>query len=201
MRPYLVVYGRRLTGNHDRAEDLAQDTMLRGIQKLDMFVEGTNLKSWLGKMMTNLHIDYVRARKNQPHADIEELSEESLVEEPNQDKSSLVRDIEKVLARLPAFHGKCFRLHAEGYTHSEIAHMLQVRVSIVRQRVHEAVLAVQHELGKGSFSPKPAYHRPQGYFSQRMAIRERKESLGKLVLVKVSGQFRLMRVAAEKVAA
>jgi RNA polymerase sigma-70 factor (ECF subfamily) len=53
----------RLTKNERDAEDLVQDTFLKGYQNFDKYLEGTNCKAWLFKILTNTFIN--RYRKTQ----------------------------------------------------------------------------------------------------------------------------------------
>jgi len=53
---------RRLTRRDSDAEDLVQDTFLRGYLFFDRFQPGTNLRAWLFKIMTNLFINKYRRR-------------------------------------------------------------------------------------------------------------------------------------------
>ena len=54
----------RMTGDPKDAEDLVQDAYLRAYRFKDKFEEGTNLKAWMFKIMTNVYINrYRRGRK------------------------------------------------------------------------------------------------------------------------------------------
>ena len=46
----------RLTNNVHDAEDLVQSALLRAIEKKHMFKEGTNLYSWVSKIMFNMFV-------------------------------------------------------------------------------------------------------------------------------------------------
>ena len=67
----------RLTGNRTDAEDLVQETYLRAYRSYGGFQEGTNLRAWLFRILTNAHINRYRARKRRPDEteldDIEDL--------------------------------------------------------------------------------------------------------------------------------
>ncbi|HYY44439.1 MAG TPA: sigma-70 family RNA polymerase sigma factor, partial [Actinomycetota bacterium] len=53
----------RMTRNPADAEDLVQETMLRAYRAFDRFEEGTNLKAWLFRIMTNAYINTYRKRQ------------------------------------------------------------------------------------------------------------------------------------------
>src|SRR6202011_494597 len=56
----------RMTRNPADAEDLVQETYLKAYRAFGTFQEGTNLKAWLYKILTNTFINAYRARKRRP---------------------------------------------------------------------------------------------------------------------------------------
>src|SRR5947208_3388937 len=56
----------RMTRNPSDAEDLVQETYLRAYRGYGGFREGTNLKAWLYKILTNTFINQYRAKKRRP---------------------------------------------------------------------------------------------------------------------------------------
>ena len=58
---YSLLY--RLTASRHEAEDLTQETFLRGIQRQGSFKAGTNLRAWLLRIATNAFVDHRRRRK------------------------------------------------------------------------------------------------------------------------------------------
>jgi RNA polymerase sigma-70 factor (ECF subfamily) len=55
-----------MTRNPTDAEDLVQETYLRAYRGFEGFREGTNLKAWLYKILTNTFINQYRAKKRRP---------------------------------------------------------------------------------------------------------------------------------------
>lgn len=56
----------RMTKNPADAEDLVQETFMKAYQAFGSFTEGTNLKAWLYRIMTNLYISNYRKKQRQP---------------------------------------------------------------------------------------------------------------------------------------
>src|SRR5688572_2964989 len=56
----------RMTRNPADAEDLVQETYLRAYRGFGGFQEGTNLKAWLYKILSNTFINTYRAKKRRP---------------------------------------------------------------------------------------------------------------------------------------
>jgi RNA polymerase sigma-70 factor (ECF subfamily) len=57
---------RRLTCNGVDAEDLVQESMLKAYAGFSTFSEGTNLRAWLFRIMTNTYINYLRRAHHRP---------------------------------------------------------------------------------------------------------------------------------------
>jgi RNA polymerase sigma-70 factor (ECF subfamily) len=57
---------RRLTCNGVDAEDLVQETMLKAYAGFNTFSEGTNLRAWLFRIMTNTYINYLLRAHHRP---------------------------------------------------------------------------------------------------------------------------------------
>ena len=63
--------------NQADAEDLVQETYLRAYRGFGGFTEGTNLRAWLFRILTNTYINTYRAKQRRPEetdlADVEDL--------------------------------------------------------------------------------------------------------------------------------
>ena len=53
----------RNTRHRQDAEDLVQETLLRAFRGYSSFEEGTNLRAWLNKILTNQHINVYRKKQ------------------------------------------------------------------------------------------------------------------------------------------
>ena len=66
----------RMTRNPADAEDLVQETYLKAYRAFGSFTEGTNLKAWLYRILTNTYINTYRAKKRRPEeSDIDDLED------------------------------------------------------------------------------------------------------------------------------
>src|SRR5437764_9958985 len=72
---YTVAY--RLTGNHDDAQDLVQEVLLRVRRGLATYVPGS-LEGWLSRITTNAFLDEVRRRKRRPLDVVPDLPERAV---------------------------------------------------------------------------------------------------------------------------
>ena len=68
--PFLdQLYGAamKMTRNPQDAQDLVQETFAKAFASFATFTEGTNLKAWLYRIMTNSYINVYRKRQREPH--------------------------------------------------------------------------------------------------------------------------------------
>src|SRR3954449_5647727 len=75
--PALYSAAMRMTRNAADAEDLVQETYLRAYRGFGGFHEGTNLRAWLYRILTNTFINSYRAKQRRPDErdldDVEDL--------------------------------------------------------------------------------------------------------------------------------
>jgi RNA polymerase sigma-70 factor (ECF subfamily) len=74
--PSLYSAALRMTRHAADAEDLVQETYLRAYRGFGSFEQGTNLKAWLYRILTNTFINRYRAAKRRPdETDLEEVED------------------------------------------------------------------------------------------------------------------------------
>ena len=151
----------RMTRNPADAEDLVQETMMRAYRSFERFEEGTNLKAWLFRIMTNAYINTYRKKQREPlkvsHDEIEDfdLYRELKQHDPQWDAtpenivlSNLVdSDIIEAIDDLP----EQFRLavvlsDVEGFSYAEMAEIMDVPLGTVMSRLHRGRKALQKRL-------------------------------------------------------
>jgi len=160
--PQLYSAALRMARNQADAEDLVQETFLRGFRGFANFTEGTNLRAWLFRILTNAYINVYRAKQRRPVerdlADIEDLYlyrrlgslETSLANRSAEDQlfEMLTDDeVKRALEDLP----EIFRLpvllaDVEGFAYREIAEMLDIPIGTVMSRLHRGRKAMQKSL-------------------------------------------------------
>jgi len=135
---YTVAY--RLTGNHDEAQDLVQDVLLRVRKGLETYKPGS-LEGWLSRITTNAFLDDVRRKKRRPTDPLPEDSERVLAGAPSADDALAAADlpdhIQAALRALPADYRAAVVLSdVVGFSYQEIAETLNIPVGTVRSRIH-----------------------------------------------------------------
>src|SRR6202166_5427142 len=74
--PGLYSAALRMTRNRADAEDLVQETYLKAYRSFGSFTEGTNLRAWLYRILTNTYINSYRAAQRRPEvADVEDVED------------------------------------------------------------------------------------------------------------------------------
>jgi RNA polymerase sigma-70 factor (ECF subfamily) len=142
----------RMTRNPSDAEDLVQETYLKAYRAFGTFQEGTNLKAWLYKILTNTFINSYRSRKRRPEQteldDVEDLylyrrmggleavaagrsAEEEVLEHFTES------DVKDAVESLPEqFRMAVLLADVEGFSYKEIAEILDVPIGTVMSRIH-----------------------------------------------------------------
>src|SRR5215471_20933935 len=72
--PRLRRYARALTRDSNRADDLVQDTLVRGLAKTHLWEPGTDIRAWLFTIMHNQYVNSIRrAMREQANVDIDQV--------------------------------------------------------------------------------------------------------------------------------
>ncbi len=160
--PQLYAAALRMTRNQSDAEDLVQETFLRGFRSFHTYTEGTNLRAWLFRILTNLFINSYRAKQRRPIetdlADVEDLylyrrlgsfeaAAASLSAEDQFMDLFSDTEVKTALEDLPEnFRLPVLLADVEGFAYKEIAEMLDIPVGTVMSRLHRGRKAMQRAL-------------------------------------------------------
>lgn len=152
----------RLTKKPADAQDLVQETLLKAYKAYEKFEEGTNLKAWLFRILTNSYINIYRYKSRRPNeVDIENEEQmfmyHKLRGSTATDVSKSVEDeflssitdteIAKAIEDLPdQFREVVLLFDVEGLSYAEIAEMLKIPSGTVMSRLHRGRKALQKAL-------------------------------------------------------
>ena len=158
--PSLYGAAMRMTRNPTDAEDLVQDTYLRAFRGFAGFKEGTNLKAWLYRILTNSFINTYRKKQREPQiVDGPEDIDEWYLYDRLGGRSVEVSAENEVLDQIPDADVKAaleslsenFRLavllaDVEGFSYKEIAEIMDVPIGTVMSRLHRGRKALEKAL-------------------------------------------------------
>jgi RNA polymerase sigma-70 factor, ECF subfamily len=158
----LYAAAMRMTRNPSDAEDLVQETYLRAYRGFGSFQEGTNLKAWLYKILTNTFINMYRAKQRRPgQSDLDEMEDWALYQRvggleavaANRTAETEVLDaipeseVKAALENLPEqFRMAVILCDIEGFAYKEIAEILDIPIGTVMSRIHRGRKLLQKEL-------------------------------------------------------
>jgi RNA polymerase sigma-70 factor (ECF subfamily) len=160
--PQLFSTALRMTRNRSDAEDLVQETYVKGWRSFRTFQEGTNLRAWLFRIMTNTYINKYNAAKRKGTEveldDVEELFLYKRLGSIDQSKlSSSAEDqmlnlftddeVKNALESLPEdFRIPVLLSDVDGFSYKEIAEMLEIPMGTVMSRLHRGRKIMQKML-------------------------------------------------------
>ena len=158
--PSLYGAALRMTRNKTDAEDLVQETYIRAFRGFGGFKEGTNLKAWLYRILTNSFINTYRKKQREPQTveGPDDLDEWYLYDrlggrnvEVSAETEVLDRipdaDVKAALESLPDYFRLAVLLaDVEGFSYKEIADIMEVPIGTVMSRLHRGRKALERAL-------------------------------------------------------
>lgn len=152
----------RMTRNPADAEDLVQETYLKGYKAYERFEAGTNLRAWLFRILTNTFINDYRKKQRRPkESDLEDVEDLYLyrklgsataqtlgrsAEDELLDQLSEA-EVKQAIESLPEQYRLAVLLaDVEGFAYKEVAEILDIPIGTVMSRIHRGRKRLQKEL-------------------------------------------------------
>ena len=136
--PHLRAFARALCGCRDRADDLAQEALMRAWAARERYTAGTNFKAWTFTILRN-HF-YSEARRSRFHGDYDEAVAERILRAPASQESAIeLSDVMRALAAVPETYREALILVAVGsLSYEEIADICGIALGTVKSRICRA---------------------------------------------------------------
>jgi len=159
----------RMTRNPSDAQDLVQETYIKAYRAFAQFQEGTNLKAWLYRILTNTYINLYRKAQREPRVNpVDEIHDWQMADAARHTSGGLRSAEAEALDLLPNtvisdafsavpedFRNAVYLADVEGFAYKEIAEIMNVPVGTVMSRLHRGRKALRELLAD--------YARENGY--------------------------------------
>jgi RNA polymerase sigma-70 factor (ECF subfamily) len=140
----------RMTRNPSDAQDLVQETFVKAFAAWAQFHQGTNLKAWLYRILTNTFINNYRKKQREPYqTPIEDLedwqlggAESTTARAARSAEAEAIdhlpdSDVKNALQAIPEdFRMAVYFADVEGFSYQEIADIMKTPIGTVMSRLH-----------------------------------------------------------------
>jgi len=147
----LKTFAFHLTYNEDDANDLVQETYMKAYRFVDRYMQGTNAKAWLFKILKNAYINEYRKRSKRPHkVDFEDFISYHDTDEDGGAtgyldlreeifESIMGDEVTVAINSLPVdFRTVILLCDIEGFKYEEISKIIDIPIGTVRSRLFRA---------------------------------------------------------------
>jgi RNA polymerase sigma-70 factor, ECF subfamily len=135
--PRLWRYCLALTGNRDRAGDLAQSACLRALEQAGKFQSGTRLDLWMYRLTQRFWLNELRADAVRRRGSMVALDEIEIADtKPDPESNILAREVLWEVMALPeAQRTTVILVYVEGFSYKDASEVLDIPIGTVMSRL------------------------------------------------------------------
>lgn len=141
---------RRIVIDHDDANDVVQNTLVKAWKGLDNFREDSQLFTWLYRIATNESLTFLKQKKskfNIPLADVENELSHSLISDPKFSGDRIVIKLQQAILTLPEKQRLVFNMkYFDNMKYEEMERVLGTSVGALKASFHHAVKKIEKYL-------------------------------------------------------
>jgi RNA polymerase sigma-70 factor (ECF subfamily) len=169
----MLAVARRLVRDEEEARDAVQDALLSAFRSMHRFEGGSQLSTWLHRIVVNSALMRLRSRRRHPECSIEELlpvfgpdghralrPEEDAGADEQLEREQLLKLVRECVGQLPDGYREVYLLRdVEELSTEDTATALGITSNAVKIRLHRARQALM-TLVRRRLSPTPNSQRP-----------------------------------------
>tara|TARA_B110000211_G_C14075935_1_gene552045 strand:+ start:2000 stop:2467 length:468 start_codon:yes stop_codon:yes gene_type:complete len=148
-----MVVCMRYAKDQDEALDMFQEAFIKVFKNLHKFGDKGSFEGWVRRIMVNTSIDHIR--KNKKHNQMVELDDVHGSIQVEEDESDALlenvnfQDMLLLVQKLSPAYKSVFNLYiVDGYTHKEIADLLEISVGTSKSNLAKAKMNLRKLLNK-----------------------------------------------------
>lgn len=140
------------TDDRDEACDFLQEGFITVFRKLDRYSNQGSLEGWVRRIIVNTALQEIRKKKVfKEHYDLIRIEQEEVHNEHPIEETFNPKEVIKWVNDLPKKAGLILKLYAiEGYTHQEIAEILDVSVGTSKSQLNRARTLLKEKMAAQS---------------------------------------------------
>lgn len=145
-RAELLVYAYRLSGEHDRAEDIVHGALLKAFQCVRSGTQARNLRAWLYRIVHNEAVTF-RLRTRRDQAVLVSLPKPTAAADPA--RARLFGKVEREIGRLEDPYRSPLQLrYLQHLKVEEVADVLQLSIGTVKSQLARGLRLLTDRLGE-----------------------------------------------------
>lgn len=148
---FLAKYLLKITMHRQLAEDLAQETMLKALEKIKFYNFSSKFSTWLITIASRLYIDALRRNKRESKVLRQAQAPRTMLWQTAKHSDAGTEALEELSKLSADIRVPILLKHYYGYSYEEIAEMLNIPLGTVKSRIHNGLKNLRKEFNNDEF--------------------------------------------------